>query len=429
MDVSQHQTAPVPAGRGGVVTAARPVPSLNTLYFYLTEGCNLRCRHCWIEPPHQSATRQYPAVEPELFRHIIDQAKPLGLTSVKLTGGEPLMHPRIGEILAILRDERLRFNMETNGVLCTPELARELVRSGMFHVSVSLDGADAETHEWVRGVKGCFDAALQGIRNLVTAGARPQVIMTLMRRNAGQIEAVVRLAESVGASSVKFNIVQPTARGVKMHEAGETLPIHEIVRIGSWVEDELSAGTKLRLFYSHPVAFRPLGKIYGREGSGCGVCGIHGILGVLGNGSYALCGIGETVPELVFGHAAKDALADVWRETPVLNEIREGLPRRLEGICSECLMKGVCLGSCVAQNYYRSRNLWAPHWYCEEARALDLFPGMRLAPPTARNSVAPRHATRQASGQEGEAPTSLGAQGCAVDHPWNPIRSVRTGRA
>jgi len=359
--------------------AGRTTPPLKTIYFYLTEGCNLRCRHCWLEPPHQSEKRQYPALEPALFRHILQQARPLGLSSVKLTGGEPLMHPQIGEILETLRNEKLRFTVETNGVLCTPELAQDLLQSGLYHISVSLDGADADTHEWVRGVKGCFVSAIGGIKNLVAAGIRPQVIMTLMRRNVGQIEALVRLAESLGCSSVKFNIVQPTARGVKMHEAGETLSIREIVRLGDWVENELSAGTKLRLHYSHPAAFRPLGRMYGREGSGCGICGIYGILGVLANGSYALCGIGEHVPELVFGHVSKDPLADVWKDNPVLREIREGLPRRLGGICGECLMRGVCLGSCIAQNYYRSRNLWAPHWYCEEARRLGLFPEARLS--------------------------------------------------
>jgi SynChlorMet cassette radical SAM/SPASM protein ScmF len=401
--VSSNQTALALEGSGGVETAARPVPPLNALYFYLTEGCNLRCRHCWIEPPHQTARRQYPAIEPGLFRHIVEQAKPLGLSSVKLTGGEPLMHPRIGEILTILREEKIRFNVETNGVLCTPALARDLVRSGMFHVSVSLDGAGAETHEWVRGVTGCFDAAISGIRSLVSAGIRPQVIMTIMHRNVDQIEAVVRLAESLGASSVKFNIVQPTARGVKMHEAGETLSIREIVRLGDWVENDLSARTKLTLHYSHPVAFRSLGKMYGREGSDCSICGIRGILGVLGDGSYALCGIGETVPELVFGHAAKDALADVWQDTPVLRELREGLPRRLEGTCSECLMKGVCLGSCVAQNYYRSKNLWAPHWYCEEARREGLFPESRRHARPAHNdrgSLRKRTGVRPSPGSE-----------------------------
>jgi SynChlorMet cassette radical SAM/SPASM protein ScmF len=396
--VSSGKTLSVIRGDAAAETVFRAVPPLGTLYFYLTEGCNLRCRHCWIEPPHQSERRQYPALDPALFRHILQQARPLGLTSVKLTGGEPLMHPQIGEILEILRQEKLRFNVETNGVLSTPELARELVRSGLGYISVSLDGADADTHEWVRGVKGCFDKAIEGIRNLVEAGIRPQVIMTLMRRNVGQIEMLVRLAESLGAASVKFNIVQPTARGVKMHEAGETLPIREIVRLGDWIENELSARTRLGLHYSHPVAFRPLGRMYGREGSGCGVCGIYGILGVLAGGSYALCGIGEHVPELVFGHASKDSLADVWKGSPVLQEIREGMPRRLGGICGECLMKGICRGSCIAQNYYKDRDLWAPHWYCEEARALGLFPEMRLASRAARNGDTGRRTPREASG-------------------------------
>jgi SynChlorMet cassette radical SAM/SPASM protein ScmF len=363
-----HDAAP--RDDAGIIT------KLQTLYFYLTEGCNLRCRHCWIEPPHQSAKRQYPALEPGLLRHILDQAKPLGLSSVKLTGGEPLMHPRIGEILEILRSEELRFNVETNGVLCTPGLARELVRSGMYHVSVSLDGADAETHEWVRGVEGCFEAALKGIRNLVAAGIRPQVIMTLMRRNVGQIERFVHMAESLGASSVKFNIVQPTARGVKMHQAGETLSIRELIDLGRWVDEGLARSVNMRLFYGHPAAFRTLGRMFGRDG--CGICGIKGILGVLADGSYALCGIGETVQELIFGHASKDSLPDVWYGDPILREIREGMPRKLEGVCGDCLMKGVCLGSCIAQNYYRSRNLWAPFWYCEEARREGLFPEGRL---------------------------------------------------
>jgi SynChlorMet cassette radical SAM/SPASM protein ScmF len=242
---------------------------------------------------------------------------------------------------------------------------------------VSLDGADAQTHEWVRGVRGCFDAAVSGIRNLVAAGIRPQVIMSLMRKNVDQIEAVVRLAESLGASSVKFNIVQPTARGVKMHQAGETLSLDELLQLGARVENELSNRSALRLYYSHPIAFRPLGNLFG-DGGNCGICGIHRIIGVLAGGSYALCGIGETVPELVFGDAAKDALADVWKNDPVLREIREGLPRRLGGICGECLMKGVCLGNCIAQNYYRSRNLWAPFWYCEEASRMGLFPSSRI---------------------------------------------------
>ena len=80
------------------------------------------------------------------------------------------------------------------------------------------------------------------------------------------------------------------------------------------------------------------------------------------------------MPELVFGHAATDRLEDVWRESSVLNELRDGLPHKLQGVCGDCFMKAVCLGTCVAQNYYHTKSLWAPFWYCEEAEKRGLFP-------------------------------------------------------
>ncbi len=351
---------------------------LNQIYFYLTEGCNLCCRHCWIAPKFQTENRAYPVLPTELFQSIVEQGKPLGLIGVKLTGGEPLMHPQISDILEYVKSQDLNLTVETNGVLCTPEIAGQIKACKNPFVSVSLDGADAETHEWVRGVTGCFEAACEGVRHLVQAGLRPQIIMSVMRHNKDQMEAVIGLAESLSAGSVKFNLTMPIARGEKLRESGETLSIEELVDLGSWVENTLSKSTHLRLFYDHPVAFRALGKMFGEQGDGCSRCGILGILGALANGSYALCGIGESVPELVFGDAARDRLEKIWKNTDVLNELRSGLTARLEGICGNCLMKGVCLGSCIALNFYRSKQLWAPFWYCEEARRAGLFPETRI---------------------------------------------------
>ncbi|OEU68120.1 MAG: SynChlorMet cassette radical SAM/SPASM protein ScmF [Desulfobacterales bacterium PC51MH44] len=353
---------------------------INQLYFYMTEGCNLRCRHCWIAPKFQDKSRSYPVLSVDLFKSIVEQAKPLGLSGVKLTGGEPLLHPDIGTILEHIKGEDLNLTIETNGVLCIPEIARQIGECKNHFVSVSLDGADPQTHEWVRGVPGCFEAALEGVRNLVQAEIKPQIIMSIMRRNKDQMERIVRLAESLGAESVKFNLTMPIARGEKLHESGETLTIEELVELGSWVENSLCDSTDLRLFYDHPAVFRPLGRMFGDRGDGCSRCGILGILGVLADGSYALCGIGESVPELIFGHASADLLEDAWKKTGILNELREGLTARLEGICGDCLMKGLCLGSCIALNYYRTKNLWAPFWYCEAARKAGLFPETRMRP-------------------------------------------------
>jgi SynChlorMet cassette radical SAM/SPASM protein ScmF len=350
------------------------------IYFYMTDGCNLRCRHCWISPQYQgdngSSCHYLPV---DKFRQIIIEAKLLGLSGCKLTGGEPMMHPNIREILAIIKEQDLNLSIETNAVLCTPELAKLIASCKRPSVGVSLDGADAETHEWVRLVDGCFDKAIEGIKNLVEAGVRPQIVMSIMRRNKDQMEAVVRLAEKMGACSVKFNIIQPTERGEIMHARNETLSVPELIDIGRWVNTELAASTKMRIVFSQPVAFQPLGKIFGNTGD-CSICGIKGIIGVLPSGAYALCGIGEKIPELTFGSVDTDRLEDIWNKTTVLRQLREGLPNRLEGVCITCSMKKICLGNCIAQNYYRCKNLWAPYWYCEQAEKVGAFPESRRIP-------------------------------------------------
>ena len=96
--------------------ARRP---LREIYFYLTEECNLRCRHCWISPLFQGSALSHRFLEPQLFASIVDQAVPLGLVGIKLSGGEPLLHPAIVEIIQAVKARGLGITLETNGVLCT----------------------------------------------------------------------------------------------------------------------------------------------------------------------------------------------------------------------------------------------------------------------------------------------------------------------
>jgi len=351
--------------------------TINTLYFYLTEGCNLACRHCWIGPRFDATGGHHATLPVELFETAIREAKPLGLSGVKLTGGEPLLHPHFNRLLEIVRREELKLTLETNGLLCTPEIAAEIAKSPSRSVSISIDGTNASTHDWVRGVPGAFEATRRAVSNLVAAGTRPQIIFSLMRKNVAQVDAMVLMAEELGASSLKFNVVQPTARGQKLHEAQETLTMADLIELGRYVEQELAPKAKLEIFFHHPPAFKNLRRV--ASGDGCGACGIFGIMGVIASGHYALCGIGEQVPDLIFGAVGEARLEDVWRDNAILKALREGLPERLEGVCGICLMKGLCLGACVAQNYYAKGSLWAPYWFCEQAQKAGLFPASRLA--------------------------------------------------
>jgi len=115
---------------------------LNQIYFYLTEGCNLCCRHCWIAPKFQNGERVYQNLSVDLFKSVIQQAKELGLAGIKLTGGEPLLHPEIKQILEFICQEGIKLTLETNGILLTLELARLIARCKNPFVSVSIDSPD-----------------------------------------------------------------------------------------------------------------------------------------------------------------------------------------------------------------------------------------------------------------------------------------------
>ena len=351
-------------------------PSLTQLNFYLTQGCNLACRHCWLSPRLDPIGSRYPVLAVDRFLSAITEAKSLGLKTVKLTGGEPLLHPAFLNLLDIVYREGHNVVIETNGVLITPQIASAIATFSQRFVSVSLDGTNAETHEWVRGVKGCFEQALRGIRYLIEAGIRPQIIMSLMRVNVKQIDDMINLAEEMGAASVKFNVVQPIVHGEQLLKTEEILKVEELVQFGQYVYLELAPTTDLKLFFDLPLAFRPLSSM--ANGDGCGVCSIFNILGILPTGHYALCGIGKHIPEMVFGEVGLDALTDVWLSHPMLENIRANIPKHLTGICAACLLRTQCLGSCIAQNYYRSEKTTAPYWFCQDAYELGLFPVSRL---------------------------------------------------
>jgi len=351
------------------------VPPLKTLYVYVTEGCNCACRHCWIISSEQGRKRGQ-VISPDLLNAAIEEAKPLGLSSIKWTGGEPTFHPDFPALLAIQKKHGLSGIMESNGMKITPALARTLKESGVTFVSVSLDGAGPATHDAIRGVKGAYRRAMKGICNLTEAGLSTQIILTLMRANVDELQGLLDLAASLGADSVKLNIVQPTLRGRDLQEEGEALSVKELLELHDRVIRDIQPRTPFPIYFDIPVAFRRLGRVLSDRGATG--CGIKGILGLLPDGHYALCGIGQQVPELVFGRAGRQELDGIWNSHPVLMKIREGIPKELTGVCGRCLMKAVCLGSCVAQNYYRSHDLLAPYWFCELAEQEGLLPVTRL---------------------------------------------------
>ncbi|MBD3385331.1 radical SAM protein, partial [candidate division KSB1 bacterium] len=122
-------------------TLPEGIPPLRSFYLYLSDGCNLACRHCWITP-HFVDGEPDPGqvIDKDALQKAVAEAKSMGLTHAKLTGGEPMLHPRFFEIADMLTEAGLSLDMETNGTLITPENARYLKeKTNLSFVSVSID--------------------------------------------------------------------------------------------------------------------------------------------------------------------------------------------------------------------------------------------------------------------------------------------------
>lgn len=354
------------------------VPALKMFYLYLSAGCNLHCRHCWITPTFVHG-KPVPAecLDFNLLKGAVAEAKPLGLSSAKLTGGEPTLHPEFRKIADFLTAAGLDLSMETNATLIDRDLAVHLrQKTSLARVAVSLDSPDAAEHDRFRGVKGAFDDAVRGIGNLVAAGFRPQIIMSVYRGNLDRIEALIELALRLGAASVKFNPVTQSGRGAEIHRQGQGLDFDEWLALIRRVRGPLRDRYPIHLNAMVPPAMSTVKELlrYGGEGAGCHV---RHILGILGTGEMALCGIGRNLPELCFGKLGRDSLRETWLSHPVLRQMRKDLAGPFPGVCGDCLHAGRCMTHCLAQNYEFNGRLVSPSPLCAEAERRGVFPATR----------------------------------------------------
>lgn len=352
------------------------VPPLRTIYFYIAGSCNLACRHCWITPTFTPNGKNGKYLKFEHLESAVRQGKALGLREAKLTGGEPTLHPQFRDMVDLLHDHRVFLQLETNGTLVDRDLAQFLSQKSIYQISVSLDGSTPDIHDAMRLVEGSYDAAIRGIRHLVEASFRPQLICTLHHGNLSQLEEVIDLGDSLGCGSVKFNFVQQVGRGERF-SGGLTIP--EIVQVYNHAQETIIPHKNIRVVFDMPMAFRPIRDLT----AGFGTCSVKTLLGVLSGGELSLCGIGVTIPDLIFGNIETDHLRDVWIGSSQLNQIREQIPYQMEGICSNCIHLSACLGHCVANNYHVTQQVSASFRFCAVADESGFFPAQRKINPSA----------------------------------------------
>jgi AdoMet-dependent heme synthase len=411
------------------------------IFWELTKGCNLRCIHCRASATELSSPTDLPT---ETAKAIIDQIAEVSKPILVLSGGEPLFRKDIYELARYATERGLRAALATNGTLVTKEVARKIVESGVKRVAISLDGADAATHDVFRGIPGAFDAAISGFRNLKDLGMSVQINTTIARHNAHQLPTVLELARSIGADALHTFLLVPVGCGVDI-AAEQMVPPEEYERMLNWFYDQsLEGGIELKATCA-PHYFRvvrqrravehrsaaaaeaahaaipaaqtapdkgALGShhIGPTEMTMPGSTGIelkpHGIGQPIGHpGAHpsdmnamtkgclagtAVCFLshqGEVYPcgylPALAGDLKKQPFAEIWENSFVFNQLRD--VNNLNGKCGCCEFRNVCMG-CRARAFAATGN------YLDEEPFCVYQPGSKSQ--TTKNANGDRHDNR-----------------------------------
>lgn len=196
------------------------IPQVLTLG--VTFLCQCKCVHCSSNIPNMDRRLGTDLLTKEELQHILDQAVEMGIPRVTFFGGEPLMRKDICDLVKYAHTKGMMTRINTNGFMLDEPMVLRLRQAGLTHCDVSIDSADPEVHDRLRGVAGLFQMATDGIRLLRKHGMLCQIVTYAGKRSlySGLLN-VIKLGRELHVTNV--SIVFPMATGCWFESYNELL--------------------------------------------------------------------------------------------------------------------------------------------------------------------------------------------------------------
>lgn len=189
--------------------------------WHITDSCDQRCEHCYIFSEGHPHIVEMPL---DRARQVIAQAKDMcsqldRLPYFYITGGDPILHRKFWDILAMLKAEGIPFTILGNPFHITDEVCRKLKEAGCEKYQMSIDGL-RDTHDGIRK-PGSFDTTLEKIAVLKRNGIRTAIMTTVSGTNIHEIPAIVDLVVNRGVDVFAFGRYCPTSEEKSTHISPE----------------------------------------------------------------------------------------------------------------------------------------------------------------------------------------------------------------
>ena len=322
--------------------------------YAVTRACNLSCLHC-----HVSAREAMPdELNLKEAMHAIDEMASLGTEAVIFSGGEPLLRKDFVLALADHCNSRgIITAILSNGLLITPHTALQLQEAGIKAIGIPIDSVVPEKHDHLRNLPGTFNKAVSAIRTCLEIDL--EVIITTMALKDTYSEMPQRLEflNNLGVDEVAVYDLVPVGRGKNVMDQAMTQ--EQRVNLIRWLQSKqedtemtfaMSGGTPL-----YPEIALEMHRSHGTKPKDLLVkeFWVHNCIGChAGNMYFSLRPNGDVYPctflPIKAGNIRKQSLTDIWRNSEVLNSLRQR--QNLKGECGGCKYREVC-GGCRGRAY------------------------------------------------------------------------------
>jgi len=233
---------------------------------------------------------------------------------ISITGGEPLLHPDFEEVLRLIKGKRRFVTLTTNGVFLKTK-AEIIAKSQINILIVSIDGQE-EIHDRIRGVKGTYKKATEGIKDLLSYEKRPLIFLncSISSLNFDKLSKLIGIAEDLGVDGLNFQHLWFLNGNLKLGENLKVVPkeLRDFDLTTLWEELKKLKSNKLSInifpklsffeivrYYQTAINFKPRFTNKGTD------CPWHHMI-VKTNGDVIQCN------KYVMGNIEKNSFWEIW---------------------------------------------------------------------------------------------------------------------
>lgn len=174
----------------------------------ITHKCPLKCKHCYVDAGEGSS------IEFELIKKIFIECSTMGIKSIQLTGGEPLIHKDFNKIVDLALSYDIELHIFTSGYYYTDDILKKFEeykgnRNILFQVSI--DGLE-ETHDEFRGVLGSYNKSMSFIKQVIELGFRVTVGTCIDTQVYSELKELSQLIRQIGVSAHRISAISDRGR-------------------------------------------------------------------------------------------------------------------------------------------------------------------------------------------------------------------------